>query len=160
MFCSVRCPGKLILETYELAHSLRDAGITVIGGFHSPMEQECLRVLLRGRQPVIVCPARGIENMRLPGEWRVALAADRLLLLSPFEGKLRRATARLAYERNEFVAALADEVFIAYAAPGSKTEAFARQAAARGKPLCTLSTPDNANLLGLGARPVQPRSIP
>ena len=93
LFCSVRCPGKLILETYHLTHSLRDACITVIGGFHSPMEQECLRVLLRGRQPIIICPARGISNIRLPADWKTGLAASRLLLLSPFAGNLRRATA-------------------------------------------------------------------
>src|SRR5574341_192332 len=61
LFCSVRCPGALILQTYNLARALRDAGVTVISGFHSPMEKECLTLLLRGTQPVIVCPARGIE---------------------------------------------------------------------------------------------------
>jgi predicted Rossmann fold nucleotide-binding protein DprA/Smf involved in DNA uptake len=160
LFCSIRCPGKLILETYDLAHTLRDAGITVIGGFHSPMERECLRVLLRGRQPIIVCPARGIEKIRLPADWQVALAAGRLLILSPFGAPLRRATAELARERNYFVAALADEVFIAYAAPGGKAEAFAREVVDRGKRLFTLDDPANANLLALGARPAQPRSIP
>src|SRR5438105_10760417 len=61
LFCSVSCPGNLIVQTYDLAVALRLAGVTVIGGFHSPMEKECLSVLLRGTQPVIVCPARGIE---------------------------------------------------------------------------------------------------
>ena len=41
-FCSTRCPGEVILRTYDLARALRDAGIPVIGGFHSPMEKECL----------------------------------------------------------------------------------------------------------------------
>src|ERR687892_99661 len=80
LFCSVKCPGNLILRTYDLACALRDAGVTVIGGFHSPMEKECLALLLRGTQPVIVCPARSIEGMRLPGEWRAPLAEGRLLL--------------------------------------------------------------------------------
>lgn len=44
---------------------LRDAGVTVIGEFHSPMEKECLNILLRGSQPIIVCPARSLENMRI-----------------------------------------------------------------------------------------------
>ena len=57
LFCSVKCPGNLILQTYDLARALRDAGIAVIGGFHSPMEKECLELLLRGRQPVVICPA-------------------------------------------------------------------------------------------------------
>src|SRR5437879_8919183 len=61
--CSVRCPGKLVQATYELAQALRAAEVTVISGFHSPMEKECLNLLLRGSQPVIVAPARGIEEM-------------------------------------------------------------------------------------------------
>src|SRR2546427_1298866 len=96
LFCSVKCPGNLILQTYDLARALRDAGIPVIGGFHSPMEKECLALLLRGTQPVVVCPARGIENIRLPAAWKHPLAEGRLLILSPFERKHRRATAGLA----------------------------------------------------------------
>ena len=46
---------------------------------------------------------------------------------------------------------LADRVFIAHAAPGGKTEAFARKVADSGKPLLTLDSPANANLLALGA---------
>jgi predicted Rossmann fold nucleotide-binding protein DprA/Smf involved in DNA uptake len=63
---SVRVPGDAIIAMYDLARNLRDAGVTVVGGFHSPMEQECLRLLLRGTQGVVVCPARGVEKMRVP----------------------------------------------------------------------------------------------
>jgi predicted Rossmann fold nucleotide-binding protein DprA/Smf involved in DNA uptake len=38
LFCSIKCPGNLILQTYDLAQRLRQFGVTVIGGFHSPME--------------------------------------------------------------------------------------------------------------------------
>ena len=51
LFSSVKCPGDLILQTYDLAQCLRQSGVTVIGGFHSPMERECLTILLRGTQP-------------------------------------------------------------------------------------------------------------
>jgi predicted Rossmann fold nucleotide-binding protein DprA/Smf involved in DNA uptake len=159
LFCSIQCPGRLILETYDLAQALRDAGVTVVGGFHSPMEQECLRLLLRGRQPIVICPARSIERLRVPTEWRGALAAGRLLVLSAFDSGSRRATAELAGRRNRVVAALADEVFVAYAAPGSRTEAFAQEIAASGKPLLTLDAPENAVLISLGARPVRPASF-
>lgn len=159
LFCSVKCPGRLILQTYDLAQALREAGVVVIGGFHSPMEQECLRLLLRGKQPIVVCPARSIETLRLPVEWRPALATGRLLVLSPFDARLRRQTAELAQRRNRFVAALADEVFIAYAAPGSRSEAFAREMTVAGKPLLTLDAPENAALLALGARAVRPASF-
>lgn len=152
--CSVRCPGELILKTYDLARALRDAGTPVVGGFHTPMEKECLRLLLRGQQPVIVCAARGIENMRIPAEWRQPLDAGRLLVLSPFTSSQRRATADSSEIRNDFVASLASQVLIAYAASGGKTEAFARKVLDSGKPLLTLESSRNANLVALGAREV------
>ena len=148
LFCSNRCPGGIILKTHDLARAMRDAGVPVIGGFQTPMERECLRLLLRGAQPVVVCPARGIDNMRIPRDWRTALDEDRLLVLSPFTSTVRRPTAQLATQRNDLVSELAHQVFIAHAAPGSKTEAFARKLAATGKPLLTLDSPANGNLVG------------
>jgi len=155
LFCSVKCPGNLILKTYDLAGELRDKGVTVIGGFHSPMEKECQALLLRGSQPVIVCPARSIVSMRVPGEWKKPLADGRLLVLSPFEKRFRRPTAALAATRNDFVAALAEEIFIAHAAPGSKTEAFCRRILSWSKPVLTFDSPENASLLTLGAKALE-----
>lgn len=156
LFCSVRCPGKLILQTYDLAVALRNAGVTVISGFHSPMEKECLALLLRGIQPVVGCPARSIELMRIPPEWKAPLDDGRLLVLSPFEEKDRRATAHTAQVRNQLVATLVDEVFVAHAAPGGKTEQFCRDILLAGKPVLTRDDPDNANLITLGANPIRP----
>lgn len=154
LFCSVKCPGSIILETYELARTLRDAGVTVVGGFHTPMEQECLALLLRGSQPVVVCPARGLGRMRLPAEWKQPLAERRLLILSPFPEEERRITAALAQARNDFVAALAADILVTYAAKGGRTEAFAREALAWGKPVLTVASPENEPLVVSGARPV------
>lgn len=159
LFCSVRCPGAIIVQAYDLARNLRDAGITVIGGFQSPMEKECLELLLRGRQPVIVCPARGLDGMRLPAAWRAAVKEGRLLLLSPFAANVQRPTAELAQARNELVAAVADVVFIAHAAPGGKTEAFARVVLGWGKRVLTLDSPENAGLVTLGATSFRPAQV-
>ena len=152
LFCSSRCPGDLILKTYDLARAMREAGVPVIGGFQTPMERECLRLLLRGEQPVVVCPARSIDNMRIPRDWRPALDDGRLLVLSPFPATVRRPTAELAAQRNELVASLASRVFIAHAARGSKTEAFARRLAEAGKPMLTLDSPANEHLLETGVQ--------
>jgi predicted Rossmann fold nucleotide-binding protein DprA/Smf involved in DNA uptake len=159
LFCSRQCPGELVNRTYDLAQRLRDAAQATIGGFHSPMEQECLRLLLRGSQPVIICPARGIQDYRVPGELRAGLDSGRLLVLSPFGADERRVTAPLAERRNHFVAAVASEVFIAYAAPDSATLRFARSLLEVGKPILTHSDPRNQSLLALGARLLQPDDI-
>lgn len=145
------CPGDLIIRTYDLIRALRDAGVPVIGGFHSPMEKECLELLLRGRQPVVVCPARGIENLRLPSAWTEPLAEDRLLILSPFAARQRRITAELAGVRNRLIAAIADAVLIAYAAPRSETEQLALELLAAGKTLFMLDHEDHRRLLEAGA---------
>ena len=79
--------------------------------------------------------------MRVPRDWRTALGEDRLLVISPFPSTRRRPTAELSFQRNDLVTDLADQVFIAHAAPGSKTEAFARKLADSGKPLLTLNSP-------------------
>lgn len=118
LFCSPRYPGGLILQTYDLARELRDAGAAIIGGFQTPMERECLRLLLRGMQPLVICPARGIAAMRIPASYRPALADGRLLVASAFPPWARRATADLAGRRNEFVRSRAARIIIAYAAPG------------------------------------------
>jgi predicted Rossmann fold nucleotide-binding protein DprA/Smf involved in DNA uptake len=153
-FCSSKCPGDIIIKTYDLAKKWRDDCVTVIGGFHSPMEQECLTILLRGRQPVIVCPARSIENMRLKSEHKTALAENRLLFLSSFPAKEKRMTAETALTRNRLVAALAYEVFVAHAAPGGKTEAFCRDILSWGKQVKTFNSPANDDLIMLGAQAI------
>lgn len=155
VFYSIRCPGDVILRTYDLARALRDADVTIIGGFQTPMEKECLTLLLRGTASVVICPARGLARMRVPVDWKKPLAEGRLLLLSFFDDGVRRATADLAARRNAYVAALADRILFAHAGKGSKTEGLCRDALAQGKPVYTLDSPDNAHLIKLGAVPVR-----
>ena len=156
LFCSKKCPGELILKTHDLAQTFKERGIRTIGGYHSPIEQECLRVLLRGVQPILLCPARSIKNMRLKLAWKDALAKERLLILSPFESRHNRQTVALANRRNAFVAAFADKIYIAHAAEGSKTLKFAENLIACGKPVFTFETLTNAALFQLGAQRMEP----
>jgi predicted Rossmann fold nucleotide-binding protein DprA/Smf involved in DNA uptake len=138
LFCSTRCPGDAILRTFDFVQKMRAKGATVISGFHSPVEKDCLGSLIRGAQSIIICPARSLEGMRIPPVWRTRIEEGRLLLLSPFTEKQRRVTASLAQRRNDFVAALADEVLIAYTAPGSKIETLHRQILRWQKPVLSL----------------------
>ena len=167
LFCSVQCPGDLILKSYDLARTLRTAPVTPVGGFQSPIEKEFLELLLRPppRQPsqsdsglpsIIICPARGIANMPIPRPWRDPLAAGRLLLLSTFPDSLRRPTAAAAARRNACAAALANRIPVLHTAPGAKTAARRQQALAAAKPVYTLPSPHNAHLIALTAQPISP----
>ena len=139
LFCSALCPGSAILAAYDQAAKWRDAGRCVISGFHSPVEKECLRILLRGAQPIIVCPARGLPK-RIQPDWQKPLDDDRLLILSAFRETETRITSDLARRRNELVAALADEVWFAHVTPGGKNDLLTRSLAHWHVPFSTLET--------------------
>ena len=127
LFCSARSSGGAVLPAHDAARRFRDAGVTMIGGFHSQLEKECLEILLRGRQPIIICPGRAIESMRIPPAFRPAFDAGRLLFLSPFIEEPRRVTRQSALRRNEIVAALADEAYIAHIEKGGSTEQIVKR---------------------------------
>jgi len=151
LFCSVQCPNDLILKTYDLVQALRDRGITIISGFHTPIEQDCLKILRRGTQAMIHCPARSLHKIRLSPEQKQAIGENRLLLISPFSASYPRVTAELAEKRNEaigaiahtMIGAIAHTIFIAYAAPNSKTLAFAQRLMAAGKCVVTFDSSSN-----------------
>ncbi len=126
LFCSARCPGDAILRTYDQAARWRDADRCVISGFHSPIEKECLSIFLRGKPPIIICPARSLEKLSIPPGWKTPLNEGRLLILSCIFSPHHRVTAELATRRNQFVAALADEVWFAHIAPSGQTEQLAK----------------------------------
>lgn len=152
VFSSSKCPGKVILQTYDLMKKIREAGPTVVSGFHSPMERECLNILLKGKQPIIFCLARSIKGMRIKPEYKKPLDEGRLLILSPFAEKEKRISSERALERNRFIAAIGDSIFIPYAAPNSKTEELCKELLPWNKPVYTLEDEFNANLFRLGAK--------
>jgi hypothetical protein len=123
LFASTKCPGSVILPTYDQAARWRDEGRCIISGFHSPIEKECLSILLRGTSPVIICPARNLPS-RIPPDWLPHIEAGRILILSAFAATESRVTAALATRRNEYVAGLSDEVWIAHAYQGGKLQNF------------------------------------
>jgi hypothetical protein len=107
--------------------------MVVLSGFHSPIERDCLDTVLRGSNPIIICPARRLCHSRLPREWQKAIEAGRMLLLSPF-----------------------NEILIAYAHPGSKTEALCHEVLTTGKRVYTFNDPANRHLIEMGAVPIEP----
>jgi predicted Rossmann fold nucleotide-binding protein DprA/Smf involved in DNA uptake len=158
-FCSVKCPGDLILRTYDLARALRDAGVPVISGFHTPIEKDCLDLLLRGSQPVVVCPARSILNMRLGKSLKANIEKGRVLLLSPIEETVKRPTAEASQRRNQFVGALSAGVFVSYAEPGGKTEELCKEILQSGKPLYTFESQYNKAIVEIGAKLVDTATL-
>ena len=118
LLCSNACPGSKIVEAMDLAQTWRAENRPVISGFHTPVEKECLRIFLRGPQPLVICPARGIDPFQLPKEWIQKFQRNEILILSPFPGTIRRPTKETAEERTQLVLEIAERQTVIYATPG------------------------------------------
>ena len=158
-FCSQSCPGDVILKAQDWANARGAEDAPVISGFHTPVERDVLRILLRGGAPVIHVLARSLDGARLSAALRTAEKEGRALIVSPFETTLRQTTARTAEQRNRHILTRANTVLIAHASPGGKTESLAAEAIAMGLPVFTLPSPANANLVGMRAEVIGKRDI-
>jgi hypothetical protein len=125
--CSKDTPGATILKAFDQAAAWRDAGVCVISGFHSPLEQQCLDILLRGKQPIVWALARGMGTLRLPKSRRDAVDDGRLTVISTFNAEEVRTSANLARQRNRIVAAMATETVFAHISPGGSLERLAAE---------------------------------
>lgn len=159
LLCSVQCPGSVIIKAFDAIRALRDAGVVFVGGFHSPMEQDCLDILLRGCQPVVLCPAKGLAYLRLGTAVRGAVDEGRMLVLSCFDQSAGRSTVIQAIQRNNMVAALSSAVLVPYAAPGGKTWSTVLHALDQNRQVFTFDDDNNTELISAGAMPVTPSSI-
>ena len=147
----MQCPARIVLKTNDFIRKI-SAKHTIVSGFHSPVEKECLRILLREGFPVVICPARSLDTFTIPKLWERQLEAQKLLVLSMFNKSYSRFNASLAYQRNKFVAILADRVFIPFADKRSKTIELTRFLVSKGKTVLTFDVPENQSLLQLGAK--------
>jgi predicted Rossmann fold nucleotide-binding protein DprA/Smf involved in DNA uptake len=159
VICSQKCSGDVILKSYDFARLVRGCGIAIVSGFHSTVERDCLAILLRGSDPIVICQGHRLSTTRLPGQWQKAIVTGRLLLLSPFSERDKRVTAELAAERNRFVAAISDILLIPYAAQGGKTEALALELLSRGKRVYTFQRGGHVKLISNGAITVSPEFL-
>ena len=153
-FCSKACPGDLILKAQDWANARGPDSAPVIGGFHTPIERDVLRILLRGSAPVTIVLARAVQGYRMSHALKAAVTAGTTRIISRFPATQTRTTASTAEARNRHILTLCGSAVIAHAAPGGKTANLAREAVALGLPLLTLNSPANANLIALGARVV------
>jgi hypothetical protein len=115
--CSKRCPGNALLHAIDWVKSLDPAATTLLGGWHTPVEREVLRLALLRGVPVIIAEARSPRTV-IPPAWRAPLAEGRLHIVHPFSDAGPRITAAQAAERTRWVLAHARYIVVAHASPG------------------------------------------
>ena len=124
LIASRECPGHVLLETLDRVPEWVKAGRVVVSGFHSPLEQQVLRSVLRRKGRVVKVLARGMTEYRPQPEEREPLAAGRMLVITACAPEARRTTRETALARNRLVLALAAEVVIPHVADGSPLAAL------------------------------------
>ena len=152
-FCSKACPGGIILKAQDWANARGPESAPVIGGFHTPIERDVLRILLCGNAPVTLVLARTVQGYRMSPAIKSVVATGQAKIISPFPATQTRTTAATAEARNRHVLTLCESVLIAHASPGGKTEALAHEAVLLGRTVYAFS-PGNVHLFELGALPL------
>lgn len=112
-FCSHQCPPENVIKCFDWANHVKDGTDTIISGFHTPIEKDVLKILLRGNCPIISVLARGLKK-KLESELQKAIEQKRLLIITPFPEKVKRITEETAIRRNQMIAELADEILVGY----------------------------------------------
>lgn len=136
-FASRQCPGSAIRAATDWAIDQARARRVVISGFHSPLEQSVLQLLLQARSPVVVVLARPVIDAQLKPDWKAAIAAGCMAVVSA-STETERLTSKQAAQRNELVAQLAESIVIAHASPGGGLARQGEVWASRGLRLMNL----------------------
>jgi predicted Rossmann fold nucleotide-binding protein DprA/Smf involved in DNA uptake len=137
-FASRQCSGAAIRLAMDWALAQAAKKQAVVSGFHSPLEQSVLKVLLQAKSPMVAVLARPVSQARLSAEWHTALEQGRMAVVSaePHSGRVQsRLTATLASERNDLVARLAGRITVAHASPGGDLERTCQDWEAQGMKL-------------------------
>jgi len=119
--CSRKCSAEVILKTYDWAIEMRNRDKCIISGFHSRIEKDVLKYLLKGAQPLIIVLARGMKK-RFGPELDAAFKQQRLLVIAPFDEKVKRVTEETSFIRNKYMLELADAIHIPYYTKGGLIE--------------------------------------
>lgn len=88
-----------------------------MGGFHSPLEQSVLQLLMQAHNPAVAVLARPVAGAKLLPAWQAAIEAGHLAVVSAAT-EPARLTGEQAARRNDLVAQLSDSIVIAYASAG------------------------------------------
>jgi predicted Rossmann fold nucleotide-binding protein DprA/Smf involved in DNA uptake len=120
-FASRQCTGAAIRLGMDWALAQGARKHAVISGFHSPLEQSILTVMLQAKSPVVAVLARAVGDAKLPVTWQEPLQQGLMAVVSG-ERPAGRLTAAQAMERNQLAASLAGQIVVAHASPGGQLE--------------------------------------
>ena len=152
-------PPDLALKIAELLKQFTSLEGTFISGWHSPLEEEALNILLSKQARIIICLAKSLEKFTPSPGIRMLIDQGRALLLTHCSPKARRISRGASLRRNLLVAGAAKVVLSLSAPEGSASFRLARLALNLGRPVFTPMHHINESLLACGAMPATKENI-
>ena len=130
-----------------------------VGGWHSPLEEEALRILLGQTATIVFCASKALNRFVLSADLDSGLRRGQILLLTHCGPNAKRISREASIRRNELVAGLAAVLLILSAPPGSASLSLAKSVLRRGTPIFTPEHSMNRDLLRCGALPAISENI-
>ena len=121
VLASGKAPGPVVWESYQFFYALRDAGVTIAGGWHSPLEKGILDALIEGNVNVAFFAAKGLKARGFQQKFKLLDRKSRGLMISPFPDNVTKINSTEGPRlRNELLAAISDILLIPYIKPRGK----------------------------------------
>jgi predicted Rossmann fold nucleotide-binding protein DprA/Smf involved in DNA uptake len=131
--------------------SLKD--VAFVSGWHSPLEEEALRILLAHEAIIVLCVAKSLDRFTPSMGVESRVTDGKTLILTHCSTKAKRITRNASLRRNELIVELAKILLVLSAPEGSASLNLAKSVLRRGKVVVTPEHPMNKELLASGALP-------
>lgn len=138
---------------------LASLDVTLASGWHSPLEEEALNILLTQSTQIIFCLSKSLSKFIPPVEINDLVSQGRALLLTHCSPKAKRISRDASLRRNQLIVSLSKGLLILSAPPGSASLKLAQLAIKRGTPVFTPQHRINDALLSSGALPATTENI-
>jgi predicted Rossmann fold nucleotide-binding protein DprA/Smf involved in DNA uptake len=146
--------SDLALKSAQLLKQLGSLEeVSFVGGWHSPLEEEALRILLAQAAPIVFCIPKSLNRFLVPLDVKNRVSQRKVLLLTHCSPKAKRISRYASIRRNQLVMGLATALLVLSAPPGSASLKLAKSALRVGKPVLTPEHRMNKELLGYNALP-------
>jgi hypothetical protein len=121
VLASGKAPGPVVWESYQFFYALRDANVTIAGGWHSPLEKGILDALIEGKVNVAFFAAKGLKARGFQQKFKLLDRKSRGLMISPFPDNVTKINSTEGPRlRNELLAVISDVLLIPYIKPRGK----------------------------------------
>lgn len=146
--------SDLALRSSQLLKQLASLKeVAFIGGWHSPLEEEALRILSANSVRIVFCVSKALHRFAPSLQAKNEINDGRLLLLTHCSPKAKRISRDASLRRNQLVVGLAAALLVLSAPEGSASLKLARSALRQRKSVHTLEHRLNKELLAAGALP-------